>query len=296
MSLQTGGTAELRTIAAHRSVREHLVDIWRYRELVVSLIGKELKVRYKNSVLGFLWSMVQPVFLLLVYSMVFSILGAGFEDFAIWLLCGLIVWTMTSTAMSTSAQSITSNGYLVSKVAFPRVVLPISTLGSALVHFLLQLATLAVILLVVRHPVAWSHVWLVPLALVTTVIVCAGVGIMLSALNVYARDTQHLLDMLLVAWFWLTPVLYQYERASQWFTSHGFPAWLPLVNPMTSVVIALQRSIYGSTSAGATALLPDLSAWWYARNLLIVAMIASLVTVIALRVFDRAEGNFAEVL
>lgn len=296
MSLPAGASSELRTIAAHRSVRQHLADIWRYRELVASLVGKELKVRYKNSVLGFLWSMVQPVFLLLVYSLVFSILGAGFENFAIWLLCGLIVWTMTTTSMTTSAQSVTGNGYLVSKVAFPRVVLPISTMGSAFVHLLLQLATLAVILLIVRHPVAWGQTWLIPIALATTVIMCTGLGILLSTLNVYARDTQHLLDMLLIAWFWLTPIIYQYERAAQWFVGHGFPSWLPLLNPMTSVVIALQRAVYGSTSAGDTVLLPDLSSWWYARNLLVVAALASLLTVLALRVFDRAEGNFAEVL
>lgn len=287
---------ELRTVAAHRTVRQQFVEGWRYRELLSGLVRKELKVRYKNSVLGFAWSMIQPVFLLVVYSVVFDILGAGFPEFAIWLLCGLIVWTMVSTTMTTATQSVTSNAYLVSKVTFPRAVLPIATLGSALVHFMLQLATLGVVLLVVQHGIAWDQLWLLPMAIVVVVLFSAGLGTLLSLVNVYARDTQHLLDMLLMALFWATPIVYQYQRAAVWFDGRGMPSWLPLLNPITSVVIAFQRVIYGRTSIDGTALLPEVGSWWYARNLLIVGAVGAVLFVVALRIFDRAEGNFAEVL
>lgn len=292
----TSSAPTLRTISAHRTLRQQASEIWQYRELLAGLIGKELKVRYKNSVLGFLWSMVQPVFLLIVYSIVFSILGAGFDQFAIWLLCGLIVWTLVSTALTTSAQSVTANAYLVSKVAFPRAILPLATLGSALVHFFLQLGTFAVILVIVQHGVAVEYLWLLPLAVIALALFCAALGMLLSVLNVYARDTQHLLDLLIMAWFWATPVVYQYQRAAVWFDGEGLPKWLPLVNPVTSVVITFQRAIYGVTSVGDTALLPDESVWWYLRNLGVVAGGSALLLLVAMWAFDRAEGNFAEVL
>ena len=170
------------------------MDVWRYRELVGGLIAKELKVRYKNSALGFLWSMAQPVFLLVVYTVVFSILGAGFRNFAVWVMSGLIVWSMLSTTLTTAAQSVTGNSYLVSKVTFPRIILPLATLGSALVHFALQMATLAVLLLAFGHDIAWSQMWLVPIAVVVVAVLAAALGSLLSVINVYARDTQPLVD------------------------------------------------------------------------------------------------------
>ena len=131
----------------------------------------------------------------------FSILGAGFRDFAIWLLGGLIVWTLVSTTLSTATQSVTSNQYLVSKVPFPRAVLPLSTLGSALVHFVLQFLTFVVILAVSRHRVDLAYVWLLPIALLVTTVLLAAFALMLGAVNVYARDTQHLLDLALIGLF-----------------------------------------------------------------------------------------------
>jgi ABC-2 type transport system permease protein len=288
--------SELRVISSRRSNSAHLREIWAYRELVSGLIRKELKVRYKNSVLGFVWSMVQPVFLLAVYSVVFSIIGAGFKDFAIWLLGGLIVWTLVSTTLSTATQSVTSNQYLVSKVPFPRAVLPLSTLGSALVHFVLQILTFAAILVISRHHVDLAYLSILPVALLVTTLLLAGFALVLGAINVYARDTQHLLDLALIGLFWLNPILYEYQRMAAWFTHRGWPSWIPLLNPFSPVIITFQRAIYGTTRAGAKQLLPDESVWWYLRNLGLVGVFAIAVFLLALRWFDRAEGNFAEVI
>ena len=158
------GAPELRLMSARRSVPAHLREISRFRELIVMLTRKELTVRYQHSVLGFTWSMIQPLFLLVVYTVVFAILGAGFARFAIWVLCGLLVWTLVSTALLTATQSITSNASLVGKVKFPRAVLPLSSVGAALVHFCLQSIAFAVVLVVTRHPVDWSYMWLLPIA------------------------------------------------------------------------------------------------------------------------------------
>jgi ABC-2 type transport system permease protein len=296
MSLTAGNSNELRIIAARRSNRIHVQEIWQYRELLLGLVNKELKVRYKNSVLGFFWSMAQPVFLLLVYGVAFSILKAGFDKFAVWLMCGLIVWTFAGTTLSTSVQSITANQHLVSKVSFPRAVLPLASLGASLVHFFLQSVAFGIVLIVLRHPVDWSYVWLLPIAAAVLTMFLSSLALLLSTVNVYARDTQHLLDLALQGMFWAIPVLYEYQRVANWFVARGWPSWTPLLNPFTPVVITFQRAVYGTAFVGDRQLLPDTSQWWYLRNLGVLALVSLVLISIGLRAFDKAEGNFAEIL
>jgi len=291
---------ELRPMAARRTIAGHVRELLSYRELLTMLTRKELTVRYKHSALGFTWSMIQPLFLLVVYSVVFAILGAGFADFGIWVLCGLLVWTLISTSLIMATQSITTNASLVGKVRFPRAVLPLASVGGALVHFCLQAVAFAVVLLVARHPVAWSHLWLLPFALATCVIVCSALAILLAPLNVYARDTMHLLELVVLGWFWVTPILYQFERAGSWFDRQGIGEWVLLVNPATPIVITFQRAIYGSAGAAGDPqplpLLPDEGPLWYLGMLAITAVAWSAILALALRLFDRADVNLAEAL
>src|SRR5690606_9703719 len=119
--------APLRPMSGRRSAVAHVGELFRYRELLVMVVRIELTVCYQNSDLGFTWSMLQPLFLLSVYTVVFGILGAGFERFAIWILCGLLVWTLISSSLTTSTVSIPSNAALVGKVRFPRAVLPLAS-------------------------------------------------------------------------------------------------------------------------------------------------------------------------
>jgi ABC-2 type transport system permease protein len=283
-------------LGQHRSNVVHVREIWIYRELLGSLVRKELKVRYKGSALGFLWSMVQPLFMLAVYALAFSVLGAGFDRFAIWLMCGLLVWNMVSTSMMMATRSITDNGNLVGKIRFPRAILPLAAVGAALVHFVLQLIAFAVVLVLLRQSVDLEFVWLIPFVAFVTVLLCSALGLLLAALNVYARDTQHLLDLATLAWFWLTPILYPYDRVAQWLANQGFPPWLAMANPLTPLVITMQRAVYGTSFVGDTMLLPAEGPLWYLRNILIIGTAAFLMLLVALRMFDRAEGNFAEAL
>ena len=202
-------------MSGRRSALAHVREIVGYRELLVMLVRKELTVRYKNSVLGFTWSMLQPLFLLVVYTAVFAILGAGFARFAIWVLCGLLIWTLISSSMITATVSITSNASLVGKVKFPRAVLPLASVGGALVHFFLQIVAFAVVL--AGHPTPRRLG--VRLAAADrprrrASIVCAALALLLAPSNVYARDTMHLLELLVLGWFWATPILYEYMRAA----------------------------------------------------------------------------------
>ena len=290
------GTAELRPMSGRRSPLAHVREIIGYRELLVMLVRKELAVRYKNSVLGFTWSMLQPLFLLVVYTAVFAILGAGFARFAIWVLCGLLIWTLISSSMITATVSITSNAPLVGKVKFPRAVLPLASVGGALVHFFLQIIAFAVVLLVTRHSVDWTYVWLLPIALVTCLVVCAALALLLAPSNVYARDTMHLLELLVLGWFWATPILYEYMRAATWLDSKGINGDLQLINPATPIVITFQRALYGTSSVGDRQLLPDNGPLWYLGVLAATAAIWACVGYLALRLFDRADVNMAETL
>lgn len=283
-------------MAPRRNVPTHIREVLSYRELIGGLVRKELKVRYKQSTIGVAWSMIQPMFLLLIYSLVFSVLGGGLPRLGVWIMSGLLVWTLVGTTVTTAVVSITGNGPLVGKVRFPRAVLPTASTGAALVHFMLQLSAFCVVLLAVQQDVDWAYVWLIPFAITALLLFLLAVGLVVSAVNVYARDTQHLLDMLTLGWFWLTPIVYDYGRMSRYLGNHGLPTWLPMLNPVTSVVMVMQRSLYGVTEIDGKALLPGESVWWYLRNIGIVAGISVVLLYLALRLFDRAEVNMAESL
>lgn len=289
-------TKPLVLVVERRTLARHIADLVRYRDLLTILVRKELKVRYRNSALGFLWSMAQPVFMLVVYTAVFAILGAGFERFAIWVLSGLIVWTLVSTSLITATQSITANAPLVGKVRFPRAVLPLSSVGAATVHFVLQMIAFFIVLAVTRHHVDWAYVPLLPIAFLTCLVWCMALAVLLAPLNVIARDTQHLLELAILAWFWATPILYQYDRAAEWVGRHGIPGSIILINPFTPVVITFQRALYGVHEVGPTHLLPSYGVAWY---LLVVclSLIAAVVALLAaLWLFERREPDMVEML
>jgi ABC-2 type transport system permease protein len=241
---------------------------------------------------------LNPLLYLAVYYVVFDLLlRSGISAFPIFLLSGLLVWNFFATTLIAGTSSIAEGGSLVKKVFFPREVLPLASEGAALVHFVLQFFVLIVVMLVVRWNVDPRFVWLVLPALVVILLLGAALAILLSAINVYARDMKHLIEVLLLAWFWLTPIVYQWGLFSSRLGRRGLN-WLVLLNPVTSVTLAFQRGIYNRTfsSDGSTVLLPGTSATWYIRNLTIVGVASALLLVLAVRTFDRLEGNFAEVI
>ena len=287
---------ELKLVFERRSILRHARELIQYRDLLLILVRKELKVRYKNSTLGFVWSMVQPVFMLAVYTAVFAILGAGFERFGIWVLSGLIVWTFVSTSMSTATQSITTNAPLVGKVRFPRAVLPLASVGAALVHFALQMGGFVIVLVIVRNDVDWAYLLLLPLALLTCTVWCMAIALLLAPLNVIARDTQHLLELVVLAWFWATPILYPYDRASGWLGDQGVPGSLLLLNPFAPVVITFQRALYGTAHVDGTQLLPSYGVGWYLLVVLLSLAGALMSLAAMLWWFDRTEPGLVEAL
>ena len=292
-------------ISARPTPRQRVVNIWRYRELLGNLVRKELKVKYKNSALGFLWSLLNPILYLVVFWLVFDlVLGSGIKDFPVFLLAGLLPWNLFSTSLGSAVGSIVGNAGLVNKIYFPREILPLAGIGAALVHFFLQAVVLIGALAVFRFAPAWEYLPVVVLALAVLLVLGAALGIALAAVNVYLRDTQHLLELVLLAWFWITPIVYQYRLLSDKLQEKSA---LLLLNPMTSIVLVFQRGIYnhvgGPTAGGrlgeATAssgILPDASLLWYLRNVAILGVVALGLLVGALWLFGRLEDNFAEEL
>ncbi len=292
------GSYALRVVAPRRSVVQHVRDIWTYRELLAGLVRKELKVKYKNSVLGFAWSLLNPLLYLGVYYVVFDVLlGSGISAFPIFLLSGLLVWNLFATALMSATSSIAESGTLVKRVFFPREVLPLASAGAAFIHFLLQFSVLVAVMLVVRWNVDIRYLWLMVPALLTLLLLTAGLCILCSAVNVYARDLKHLIEVVLLAWFWLTPIVYQWGLFATRLAHRGL-TWIVLLNPVTSVTLSFQRALYNRPFAndGVTPLLPDTSSLWYLRNIACIAACSVVLLVLAIRVFDRLEGNFAEVI
>jgi ABC-2 type transport system permease protein len=291
----------VRVLSARISLRQRLIEIWRYRELFVGLVRKELKVKYKESTLGFLWSLLNPAITLLVYYVVFQlVLKNGIPNFAIFLVSGILVWNLFSTSLPGATGSVVGNSAIVKKVSFPREVLALASVGAGAVHFVLQSIVLVCFLIGFRYTPAWGYLWLLIPAIIALLLFTAALGVFFAAVNVYFRDTQHLLEVALMVWFWATPIVYQYRLIAD--QRPALARLWRLINPMVPIVLTFQRAIYrqtepkGSGGSVINILPPDAGQWWYLKQLLFVIVLSVILSTIALRVFGRLEGNFAEEL
>jgi ABC-2 type transport system permease protein len=292
-------------------VFERFARLWRYRELLGVLIRKELKVKYKNSVLGFAWSLLNPLLVLIVYWFAFGvILGNTMPRFPIFLLCGVLVWNFFSGGVQSGTTSVVMNAALVKKVSFPREVLPLASIGAACVHFVLQGIVLSAALFFFGHGVAWDYMILLPLAMLVMLVVSAGLAVMLSAINVHLRDMQHFLELLLIAWFWATPIVYPFEQAAGKLDNHGWAKVLYFANPILGVVLTFQRVLYNQldhvvvakdakthkVTVTVTHLLPHWSVGFFAVLLAVSLAVSVIFFFLSLYVFGRLEGSIAEEL
>lgn len=278
-------------------------DVWQYRELLVNLVRRELKVRYKDSVLGFLWTLLNPLLYLAVFSLVFGeILRSNVPRYGLFLLSGLLAFNLFSVGLTAATTSITANGPLVQKVWFPREILPLAAIGANLITFFFQLTILMVGLALFRQAPEWSMLWLVVPTLAVTLLIATGLGLLLSAVNVHFRDVQHFLELGLLTWFWFTPIVYAYDFVGTALIGRwGDGAErLAMLNPMMPVVTTFQRVVYNPDNFGAEAdehfslLMRPTS--WYLQNLAISAVFGLVFLYVGFRVFTRLEANLGEEL
>lgn len=191
---------------------ELLRDTYRYRELIWALALKELKIRYKRSVLGFLWALLNPMLLMLVLTVVFSSImpQAQISHYAIFILSALLPWTFFSQSLAYAAESIVSNGDLIKKVKVAKLVFPVAAVVSNMINLLLSLLPLVLIVLVMRHPFHLTWIYL-PVPLFTLTLFTLGATFFFAAINVYYRDVSHILQIILQVWFYVTPIIYSLD-------------------------------------------------------------------------------------
>jgi ABC-type polysaccharide/polyol phosphate export permease len=239
------------------SIPQRLAELYHYREQVRQLVLRDLKARYKNSVLGFLWSLLNPLGMMIVFGIVFTVLLTDYSKayYPVYLLSALLPWNFLVGGLTTGTASVLNNTPLVRKVYFPREVLPISAVLAQLVNFLLALIPLFLLMLIMGLPFTRWIVLYLPLVLLAQVAFVTGLALLLSSINVFYRDTQMILEVLTLAWFFLTPIFWPIDLIKDtWVTVLGFElnayVWLNRLNPMASLAAAYRDILYSGSPVG----------------------------------------------
>jgi ABC-type polysaccharide/polyol phosphate export permease len=258
----------------------NLANLLRYRGLISSLVARELKARYRGSVFGFLWSFINPLLLLLIYSFVFTTVipnqVEGVQPYALFMFCGILPWTWFATSLSDGAGSLLAGGNLIKKVLFPAEVLPIVSVVANMIHFFFGLTILVVFLLVYRHYPSPSDLIWFPVAVIVELVFATALALLLSALSVHFRDIRDILANLLTLWFFATPIIYP------WFQPNVQRYHVLFnINPFTHLVIAYQEILFFGR----------IGHW---RWLLALGAASIALFLVCYWVFDRLRDSFAE--
>ncbi|MCG7407942.1 ABC transporter permease [Paenibacillus sp. ACRRX] len=213
-------------------------EVYNYREMLKNLVVRDLRTRYKESVLGFFWTLINPLIMLLIYSIAFkTIMRMDIENYSIFLFSGLLPWLYHQTVIAGNTSIIVNNSGLIKKVYFPYEILPLSTTIAGAVNYLLCLIVLLVSMVYVGIPITINLVYF-PIILLIQMILILGMSMILSALNVFFRDLEHIVSLLMMAWFYLTPIFYPLTMVPEKY-SHFF-----YLNPMTHLEQAYRQIFY----------------------------------------------------
>lgn len=269
-------------------------ELWEYRFLLRSLIMRDLKARYKNSLLGVLWSLLNPLFMMLIYTVLFTILipNDDIHHYPVFILVGLIPWNFFSGALLASTVSITNHASLVKKVYFPRILLPLSTIGSSFVNYLLSLVILVVFLFIYDIGISIYALWVIPI-LITQIIFMIGLSLIFSAMHTFYRDVFMVLEVGMLAWFFLTPIFYPFEwvteQANLMDLSFNAARIMRWINPVASMVDGYRTVLWGSIGNQVPGSMEPLA-------LLRTLITAVIVLFIGYLTFRRTEHLFGEKL
>jgi len=261
----------------------NLANLIRYRGLIQSLVARELKARYRGSVLGFFWSFINPLLLLLVYSFVFTYVlenkAEGIQPYALFMFCGILPWTWFASSLTEAAGSLISGGNLIKKVLFPAEVLPIVSVLANMVHFFLGLTILVGFLIYYKHPPDALDLMWFPVVVFVQLIFTTALALILAALTAHFRDIRDLLANILTLWFFATPIIYPWTQENV----RRFK-WIFNLNPFTHLAISYQEILF----------FPGPIGHW--RWLLALGAAAVVLFLAGYWVFDRLRDSFAEVV
>lgn len=253
-----------------------LKEIYGYREMIFSLVKRDLRGRYKASVLGFLWTFINPLCQILVYTFVFQfIMRTGIEQFSVYLISGMIPWIFFSTAVSGGTMCIKNQSEMVKKIYFPREVLPISFVTSAFVNMLFCFIMIFLVIAVSGRGFSPIALLFLPLVMIIEYIMALGFTFIVSGLTIYFRDMEHIVGVIMMAWIYLTPIMYTVDMVPEKLRSVYY------INPMTPVIQAYQEILYYEQ-------IPQM------KTLLLSGVFGVVILLIGALAFKHMERNFAE--
>ena len=257
-----------------------LKEIYAYRQMIYSLVKKDLRGRYKGSALGFLWTFLNPLLQLLVYTLVFStIMRAGIDKYYMFLFVALVPWLFFSSALIGGSSCVIASKDLVKKIYFPREVLPIAYVTTSFVNMLLSFVVIFGVIIVSGFGVNGIALLYLPLIMIVEYLVVLGIALIASALTVYFRDLEYILSIVAMAWQFLTPVMYSQEMVEAALPPTLLKIWN--LNPMTPVIIAFRDILYYKQ-------VPDIS------TLLSATLLGVAFIVIGFVLFRKLQRGFAE--
>jgi len=260
-----------------RNRRHKVRRLLEHKELIRNLVIRDLKVRYKRSILGVFWALLEPLVLMILFTVVFSLLlRIRIENYPVFVLCGILPWSFFSTALSYSTTSIAENANLIKKIYFPREIIPLAVIISRLVNFLLSLGLFFIFLLAFKIRLSYSLAYL-PLILAVQLIFILGLSLFFSSLNTFYHDVGFILQFILFGWFYITPIFYPVSMIPQKF----LPFYL--LNPMATIVYSYRNVLFRGIP-------PDFT------YLLISFFISIFCFLVGVHIFRRLEFRFAEVL
>ena len=257
---------------------KEIKELYEYREMIFSLVKKELRGKYKGSVLGFLWSLLIPLFQLVIYTIVFSVfMRSTIDKFYIFLFVALIPWLFFNNCLSGGTTSIIQQKNLVQKIYFPRMVLPIAYVISSFINMLLSFIIVFIALFISGIGVSLTVLWYLPIIMLIEFVMGIGGALLFSAITVYLRDFEYIMNIITMAWMYMTPILYPMEQVPENIRSFLY------FNPMTPVVIAYRDILYNKVA-------PEMETLLYAVIWGIITLIMGIVT------FHKLQRNFVEEL
>jgi ABC-type polysaccharide/polyol phosphate export permease len=216
---------------------EELREIFKYRNLLFQMVRRDVVTRYKRSILGIAWTMLNPLMTTLILAIVFSQVFGATEEYAVYVLSGLMPWTFFSQTSSASIVGLLWGGSLIHRIFMPRTVFAVSAIGTGLVNFLLSLVPLFVLILITGVHLTWS-VFLTPIAILFLAMFSLGVGLFLSSVAIRFADIADMYQIILTAWFYLSPIIYKEEYLPEQFT------WIVKLNPMYYLINFFRAFVY----------------------------------------------------
>lgn len=254
-------------------------NLYNYRELLKTNVKKEIRGKYKASILGVLWSFINPLLQVVVYAIVFPyLMGASVDNYLAYLVTGIIPWTFFLTTVSQGVTTIKSNGGIIKKVYFPREILPLSVVVSGLINFFISCVIIVFFCIVLGVGISW-HIIFVPVIAIIQALLSLGLALALSAINVYIQDMEYIVAFVLNMLFYGTPIIYQLSQ----FSNAGKLFTLVSLNPMTQIINSY-RDVF------LYHLIPDI------KNLCLVFVLSIIAVIIGYVIFKKLEIGFAEEL